>query len=192
MALGRRPWLTNSLTPLKRTGRQVIRASGDGFHWPRADRYRCGRDCAEGYFLDSFDYRALRSERLDPLGPGGDRRFRTATFDYRHDRPVSLAHEIADNDAIPVFDGVFLQPGELADCWELRVWVEAPFTVTLPRAMRRDAARDDLIAIEATYTRRYVPGQMLYLTQFNPKSAADVIVDNADLAGPVLRFRRAF
>jgi uridine kinase len=100
--------------PLAATGRQVIRASVDGFHHPREARYRRGSDSAEGYFLDSFDYGALKSVLLDPLGPGGDRRFRSATFDYRIDRRVDAPLQTAAADAILLFDGVFLQRSELA------------------------------------------------------------------------------
>jgi len=42
--------------PLRRAGREVIRASVDGFHHPRAVRYTRGPDSPEGYYLDSFDY----------------------------------------------------------------------------------------------------------------------------------------
>src|SRR5688572_32570063 len=74
--------------PLRRAGREVIRASIDGFHYPREVRYARGPDSPEGYFLDSFDYDAVRRELLDSLGPTGDRKFRTAVFDYRTDRTV--------------------------------------------------------------------------------------------------------
>jgi uridine kinase len=41
--------------PLTHSGRQIIRASVDGFHHPRAHRYRRGRESADGYFRDSFN-----------------------------------------------------------------------------------------------------------------------------------------
>jgi len=74
--------------PIRRAGREVIRGSVDGFHNPQAVRYTRGSDSPDGYFLDSFDYAALRRELLEPLGPTGQRSFRTAVFDYRSDRAV--------------------------------------------------------------------------------------------------------
>jgi len=174
--------------PLARTGRQIVRASVDGFHRPRADRYHRGADSPEGYFLDSFDYSALKSELLDPLGPDGARRFRSAVFDHRTDEPVNAPHQTALADAILLFDGVFLQCSELADSWDFRVWVEAPFDVTVPRAVRRDAAGDPEAPLEAKYRRRYVPGQIIYLTQCSPKETADVIVNNVVFDNPDLLF----
>jgi len=177
--------------PLARTGRQVVRASVDGFHRPRAARYQRGVDSAEGYFLDSFDYPTLRSELLDPLGPGGARLFRPAVFDHRNDRPVDVPHQRAGVDAILLFDGVFLQRSELGDAWDFRIWVEAPFDVTVPRAVRRDAGgQDQGAALRAKYQRRYMPGQIMYLDQYCPRNAANIVVDNADFDNPALHFRR--
>lgn len=177
--------------PLVRSGRQVVRASVDGFHRPRHMRYRLGADSPEGYFLDSFDYPALRRELLDPLGPQGSRRFRRAVFDYRSDGPVDLPYENADLDAILLFDGVFLQRPELAGRWDISVWVEAPFEITVQRAVERDAGGTDRAAeIQAAYDRRYVPGQLMYLERCRPREAADIVVDNADLESPRLHWRR--
>jgi uridine kinase len=53
---------------LERSGRPVIRASIDGFHRPRAERLARGPESPDGYYFDSFDYPALRSALLEPLG----------------------------------------------------------------------------------------------------------------------------
>ena len=55
----------------ERIGRPVIRSSIDSFHNPSEFRYRRGRTSPEGFYLDSYDYAALRMHLLDPLGPGG-------------------------------------------------------------------------------------------------------------------------
>jgi uridine kinase len=82
---------------LRRTERgvPVIRASIDGFHYPRHIRYRRGRRSPEGYFRDSFNYEALTTDLLHPLGPGGSLRYRRAVFDYRADAVVEAAAETA-------------------------------------------------------------------------------------------------
>ena len=107
--------------PLRRAGRQVVRASVDGFHNPRAVRYARGPDSAEGYFLDSFDYAALKRELLEPLGPTGDGSFRTVVFDYRTDRAVQAPRQVAPRDAVLLFDGVFLSRAELRGSWDMTV-----------------------------------------------------------------------
>jgi uridine kinase len=178
------------VAPLSRTGREVIRASIDGFHRPRAARYERGTLSPEGYFLDSFDYAALTAAILDPLGPGGTRHFRAAVFDYRTDRPVETTPRTAAPDAILLFDGVFLQRPEIARSWDLRIWVEAPFEVTVSRAVERAAlGGEPRDVVRAQYAGRYVPGQQIYLDQCHPRESAHVFVDNTRLEHPRLHVR---
>ena len=59
-------------------GRPIVRASIDGFHSPRAERYRLGRHSPEGYYRDSFQNDAVIASLLGPLGPVGSRRIRRA------------------------------------------------------------------------------------------------------------------
>ena len=110
--------------PLTALGRPVIRASVDGFHRPRAERYRRGEASPEGYYRDSFDNAALTSALLEPLGPAGDRRFRTAIFDYRSEGPVSQRVRTADRRAVLLFDGVFLLRPELVRSWDFTIFVK--------------------------------------------------------------------
>ncbi|HEX6676686.1 MAG TPA: uridine kinase [Actinomycetes bacterium] len=174
-------------TVLEARGRTVVRASVDGFHRPRAERYRRGERSPEGYWLDSFDHQAIRASLLDPLGPGGSRRYRTRTFDFRRDRPRAAPVRVAPEDAILVFDGVFLLGPELDPAWDFRIFVDVPFSETLRRAVARDR---DLFgsadAVRERYRQRYVPGQRLYFAAARPREHADVVVDNRDPAAPKL------
>ena len=175
---------------IRRAGRNVIRASIDGFHNPRATRYVRGPDSPEGYFLDSFDYAALRRELLEPLGPKGDGRFRTAVFDYRCDQAVEVLPALTRRDAVLLFDGVFLLRPELHGLWDVTVWVEAPFEVTVERAVARDARGGvDPVEVRRKYGSRYVPGQRLYLSQCRPNERADIVFSNTDFQNPKVRFR---
>lgn len=178
------------VAPIRRAGREVVRASIDGFHNPRAVRYGRGSDSPEGYFLDSFNYVALQRELLEPLGPNGDREVRIAVFDYRAEQPVDAPVRIVASDAVLLFDGVFLQRWELAALWDLTIWVDAPFEITVERAVARDARnRTDAAAVRSKYDHRYVPGQRLYLEQCRPSERADIVFGNADPENPTVRFR---
>ena len=166
--------------PVRRAGRAVIRASVDGFHNPRAVRYTRGPDSPEGYFLDSFDYAALKRELLDPLGPDGNANVRTAAFDYRVDRPVESPRQVAPRDAVLLFDGVFLSRPELQTSWDLTIWLDVPFEVTIERAVARDSrGGGDAAVTRGKYDARYVPGQRLYLERCRPRDCADIVIDNS-------------
>jgi len=174
-------------TALAARGRTVIRASVDGFHRPRAERYRRGERSPEGYWLDSFDHQAIRASLLDPLGPGGSRRYRTRTFDFRRDRPRAAPVGLAPEDATLVFDGVFLLRPELDPAWDFRVFLDVPFSETLRRAVARDRELfGSAAAVRERYRRRYIPGQRLYDASVRPREHADVVVDNRDPAAPKL------
>src|SRR2546423_9715806 len=92
----------------------------DGFHRPKAKRYARGRNSPEGYFYDSRDLAAVMTLLLAPLGPAGDRRYRTGSFDLDADRPLRQEPKLAVPNAVLIVDGTFLQRPELRDGWHLR------------------------------------------------------------------------
>lgn len=186
-AAGKTTLATALAGALAERGRTVIQASVDGFHRPREERYRQGPDSARGYYEDSFDYHALRTNLLLPLGPGGSRRYRRAVFDYRTDSPLDLPFATAPDDAILILDGIFLLRPELVDLWDFRIFVDVGFDIALQRALIRDR---DLFgseeAIRERYLRRYFPAQRLYLESARPTERADAIVGNGGGTAQVL------
>jgi uridine kinase len=175
------------VAPLMGQGRSVVRASIDGFHRPRAERYERGRQSPEGYFRDSFQLDRIVRDLLVPLGMAGSRRIKRAVFDYRNDSPVHLPEEAVPADAILLFDGVFLHRRELVSFWDATIYLDVPFEITVCRAAGRDGWPADVEAVE---NRRYVEGQRLYLRECNPQAVASVVVDNSDLARPVIAATR--
>jgi uridine kinase len=167
----------------------VIRASIDGFHRPRSERYRRGPDSPRGYFEDSFDHGALRRELLEPLGPNGDHRYLCAVFDFRTDTAVVEPAHTASEDAILLFDGVFLLRPELRSAWDVSIFVAVPPEKTLRRALVRDLELfGSAEEVERRYRSRYLPGQQLYLDEARPLEHADVVVANDDPAEPRCRW----
>jgi uridine kinase len=162
-------------------GRATIRASVDGFHNPRAIRYRKGRGSPDGFFEDSYDYARLRAVLLDPLGPGGSGRYRVAAFDHRADAPVHAPEHHVPPGSILVFDGIFLHRPELRACWDYSVFLEVAFAVSIPRGAQRGEGSPDPDAPE---NRRYIEGQKLYLRACEPMRHASVTINNDDLLAP--------
>ncbi|CAJ62317.1 MULTISPECIES: uridine kinase [Frankia] len=170
-----------------RRGRPVVRAGVDGFHQPTHVRRRRGSMSAEGYFLDAFDYPALRRLLLDPLGPTGDRRYRDACFDHRGDTPLDRPVQRAADDAVLVVDGVFLLRAQLRDCWDLGLFLQISPAESLRRALRRDVTLfGSDAAVRTRYAARYLPAQELYHAQAAPRDHADVLIDNERPDHPVV------
>lgn len=173
--------------PIERRGRPVLRASIDGFHRPRHQRYARGPLSPEGYFEDSFDLDAVIALLLKPLGPGGDRRVRRAMWDVHADAPIALPEEIAALDSVLLCDGIFLLRPELRPYWDVTVLIEVEREVAIERGIRRDQTMpgSDEIARER-YLRRYAPGQQIYRATCRPQDHAHLIIDNTDLDAPRL------
>jgi uridine kinase len=128
-----------------------------------------------------------RHELLLPLGPGGTGRYRTKTFDHLEDADVRSSLVEAAPNAILLFDGIFVLTPELRSCWDFTIFVKAGFEVTLARALTRDAklfgSEQEVVR---RYQARYIPGQKIYLSECNPQSSADIVIDNDNPESPSL------
>ncbi len=160
---------------LQDRGVHVVRASIDGFHRPRADRYARGRDSAEGYYRDSFDLEALRTLLIEPFRSGAEEVVVTA-FDHASDAPAERRATGIPRDAVLVIDGVFLHRPELRGLWHSSVWLEVDDAVRDARLAARDGA--------GSLAPRYSDGQAIYAREANPRRAAAIIIDNNDAAHP--------
>jgi uridine kinase len=192
-AAGKRTIACELIAELRRSGQPVIQSSTDGFHNPRTIRYRRGSTSPEGYFHDSFDYRAITEYLLIPLGPGGNRRYRTAVFDYRSDQTVEVPFLTAPKNAVLVFDGIFLQRPELAGYWDISIFVDVSTEIALARAENRymsnngkDERSNGVHDLHQRYLIRYIPAQKEYLESCHPDEVADILIDNNNLASPVI------
>lgn len=165
-------------------GVPVIRASVDGFHHPRAVRYRQGKDSPQGFFKDSYDYSQLKANLLDPLSPGGNLAYRPAVFDHRLDQHLDLPWQQAQAGAVLLLDGIFLHRPELRNYWDFSLFLDVPFAVSVARLAQRDGSDPDPAA---PGQRRYVQGQQMYLQHCEPWRWAHVVLDNRDLAAPFLK-----
>jgi uridine kinase len=178
---GKTCFATELAHELRRRDRPVIRASVDGFHHPRAVRYRRGRDSPLGFYEDSYDYAALERELLAPLRRGGSGWYRPAVHDVDTDVTLERDEDEAPPDATLVLDGIFLHRDELRDTWDYSVFLDVRFAVSIPRGAARDG--DDPDPASAS-NRRYVEGQRIYFARANPQAYAAIVIDNTDLANP--------
>jgi uridine kinase len=175
---------------LQAAGGPVIRSSVDQFHLPKKIRYTRGDLSPTGYYADSFDLSALKAALLEPLGPGGSGKYRTACFDYLTDRPVEMPEMTALPGSILLFDGVFLLREELIGLFDFTIFVQVSFDTVLRRAEKRDStyigsAKD----VRTRYLTRYLPAQQIYLSSRRPDLAVDAVLVNDDPNQVELTFR---
>jgi uridine kinase len=178
--------------PVSELGRPVIHVSMDGFHHPRAWRHRQGRESARGYYEDAYDFAALARELLEPLGPTGDRHYRTSVIDLETDTATAEPAKTAPKDAVLLVDGTFLQRPEIRELWDVRVWVSTPLRIARQRGIERDA---DLLggseAAERLFAKRYHGAARIYINAVAPAQRATVVFGNDDHERAQLQFAAA-
>lgn len=174
-------WFADELAEvLSARGHRVVRASVDDFHFPREHRHQHGRT-ADSVWSRSFDYRALRRELLDPWLRGPGTPYRPAWHDVRTDALLDLDREAVPARGVLVVDAVFAQRPELEQVWDLVVFLDVPFEVSVVRMSARDGTPPD---VDHPDQRRYVDAQGHYLRSCAPRERADLLVDNTDLCRP--------
>ncbi len=100
--------LASSLGQL--SSRPVLRVGIDYFKRAVSLRTAYPPDSPESYYLDSWDNEAIVRWLLEPLGPGGDRRYRTAMMDLPALLPIDGPVLVAPDDAILLADGWLSNP----------------------------------------------------------------------------------
>ncbi|MFT3862465.1 uridine kinase [Micropruina sp.] len=161
-------------------GLSVIRISFDDFLNPPTIRHRQGRNSPEGFVADTYDYERFIDDVLDPLGPEGCGRYRAKSYDPATESPLSPPWQVAPDQAVVIVDGMFLHRNRLRNArgrkiWDLSVWLEVPFEVSVHRLAQRDGTPDDP---NDQRIARYVEGQKLYIAMIHPADRADLVIDN--------------
>ncbi|MFG1628386.1 uridine kinase [Kribbella sp. NPDC049227] len=170
-----------------RTDREIVRVGIDYFKRAPELRTAYPIESPESYYLGTWDHDAIRERLLLPLGPGGDRRYTAAIRDPGARALSETPVRTTAPDAVLVADGGFLQVPALDDCWDLRIYVYVSFDTVLRRGTARDQAwMDSAAAAEERYRNRYIPGERMYVDQIQPRSRAQIVVDNEDPANPML------
>ena len=159
---------------LRERHRHVVRASIDGYHHPLAYRRAEGRT-VKAVWERHFDHVALRRELLDPWRAGPPATCRVAVHDVVSDEPVTGPGLLVPPEGVLVVDGLFCQRPELAGCWDLVVFLDVPFEVSVSRMAARDGSVDD---VDDPDQRRYIEAQLTYMELCDPRGRADVLVDN--------------
>ncbi|WP_066518469.1 uridine kinase [Curtobacterium ammoniigenes] len=163
------------------TKRPVLVLHVDDFLNPSAVRHARGRCSPEGFWLDSYNYAALRSWALDPLSAVGDGRYRAASFDAATDTVIRPAAKLADEGTLVLVEGLFLHRDELVGYWDTSLFLDVPFSETARRMATRDGSHPDP---NDASMRRYVEGQRIYFRSASPWERAGMVIDNSVCGQP--------
>jgi uridine kinase len=170
-------------------GRPVLRASLDDFKRPWSVRHLYDQTTGAGYYANAFDYPAVHRLLLDPAAPDGTGICALCSIDPLTQIDHSAVTVRAAQDAVLIVDGVFAFRTELNACWDLRIWLDVPTQVSLHRGVHRDGGGWAGPEAETIHRTRYLAADQLYISEHEPASVADVVIDNTDFSEPALRRR---
>jgi uridine kinase len=119
------------------------------------------------------------------LSRHGNGRYRAQVFDHFRDAETRSAVQVAGPAAVLLLDGIFLHRPELHRYWDLSVWLEVDVVVSVPRGAARGEGYGSADATVES-NRRYVEGQRLYRDEAQPERLATIVIDNNDLAEPII------
>jgi uridine kinase len=115
-----------------------------------------------------FDWPRLRDEVLIPLRSGISARFER--YDWTLDA-LAETHEVAP-EGVVIVEGVYVIRRELAELYDLRVWVDCPRDVRLSRGLERDGQE-----ARSLWEQDWMPAEDRYVREHRPEQRADVVVD---------------
>jgi uridine kinase len=159
----------------------------DDFRRP-VDWRRPGRSEAEIYYDDYYDL-PLLDRCLQAFGEGAPS-VEIPTFDSTAEQ-IDGSRTIAyGGAALAIVEGVFTLRVSALSARAAVIHLQTSFPEAHRRIVTRDTARGRSLAdVTHRITARYFPSQERYLRDLDPRSRADVIVDNERLGSPqVLRF----
>jgi uridine kinase len=177
---------------LRALGRPTLRASFDDFKhpWRHAREHGYDRVTGNGYYRNAYDFESARTLLLAPAGPDGSGIVALCAHDPLTGADRRALTVTAPADAILVVDSVFAFRPEYNEFWDFRIWIDVDSAVSLARGIERDTASEGGVDAATTLHRdRYHAAEEIYLAEVDPRSLADVVVDNSDFAHPRLTWR---
>jgi uridine kinase len=120
-----------------------------------------------GPLVPEWDWPRLREQVLDPLLAGRPGRYQR--WEWNRDEPAEWRD--VPPGRLVVIEGVSATRSELAAPWALRIWVDAPRSVRLQRAVERDGK-----AMLSHWVDVWMPSEEAYIDREQPQDRADLIV----------------
>jgi uridine kinase len=171
---------------IRELGRPTLRASLDDFKHPWRQARELGYDrlSGEGYYRNAYDFAAARELLLRPAGPEGSGQVVLCARDPLTGEDHRGTTVDVPSDAVLIVDSVFAFRPEYNELWDFRVWLDIEPELSLARGIARDTAREGLDGATRLHRDRYHAAELIYLAEVEPRSIADVLIDNRDFARP--------
>jgi len=91
---------------------------------------------------------------------------------------------VAPTDAVLIVDSVFAFRPEYNPYWDYRIWLDVDPKLSLTRGISRDTGTEGIEAATQLHQSRYQPAEVIYVAEVNPRTIADITIDNTNFANP--------
>jgi phosphoglycolate phosphatase len=156
----------------------------DNFHNPRSVRSQ-GDDPIQSYLNHAFNLELLENQILAPARKKEVIDKELLLLNLESDTFTNRKAYRIDQDTVVILEGVLLYREPLDQYFNVRVFLDIPFSEVLRRAGERDAARFGPKFLDK-YRTKYIPLQKRYLERYSPKEHSDIVVDNSDYLRPTI------
>ena len=130
--------------------------------------------------------------RVTSLSSRFDELFRGLIFPLKRNRSISLIANFTEETAseyrshiyefreidVILLEGIFLFKRELAEAFDVRVWIDCPFEIAMRRAIARSQEGLPPEETVRAYETIYFPAQRIHLAKDDPIEASDVVFRN--------------
>jgi uridine kinase len=173
---------------VRELGRPTLRACLDDFKhpWRQARELGYDRVSGEGYYRNAYDFASARDLLLGPAAADGSGQVVLCAHDPLTGEDHRATTVDAPPDAVLIVDSVFAFRPEYNDQWDFRIWVDVDPELALARGIARDTELEGRDEATRVHRDRYHAAELIYLAEVEPRSVADVVIDNRDFANPRL------
>jgi uridine kinase len=161
---------------LEERGLSVALIGLDPWHEPMRIRFS-DTEPAQHFYRHAFRFDALFSEIVDPLASRRSVRTTAKLIDPASDVHYSYSFHYEDIDIV-LLEGIFLFKRSLCARYDLRIWIECSFETALERALSRGQEGLGPDETRRDYERIYFPAQRIHFALDDPRSSADIMIEN--------------
>ncbi len=161
---------------LEQNGYRVALINLDPWQNPISVRLQ-EQNAAENFYKNVFRWQIFFELLLFPLQKDRKINLETIGIHTYADTYYLLEYDLHNIDII-LLEGIFLFKQDYRSYYNLKIWIDCSFETGLARALERNTEQLDKNSLLHDYNTYYYPAQRYHFEKDDPKSLADLVIDN--------------